>query len=94
MNKYYITLYILDIAVGKSAYQQPELSDPSFHPASNALSGDDKCTDDYSQTGIDGAVFSWWSVYLGGTCTVTSVSVAAKGINKLYQAFSLSLLKR
>ena len=70
---------MLDIAVGKPASQFPELSDPSLYPASNALSGDDQCTDGYSQTGTDGASYSWWSVYLGGSCSVTRVTVAAKG---------------
>ena len=64
----------------KPASQFPELSDPSLHPASNALFGNDTCTSDYSQTGTDGASYSWWSVYLGGTCTITKVTVAAKGI--------------
>ena len=73
-------IYFTDIAVDKPASQFPEPSDPTPHPASNALSGDDQCTDDYSQTDTDGASYSWWSVYLRGTCIINKVTVAAKGI--------------
>ena len=51
------------------------------HPASNALSGPLHCSSSsYTEVAKTGRSLAGWSAYLGGTCTITKVTVAAKGL--------------
>ena len=76
----YRCIIFVDITEGKSAYQYPELDDPTLYPASNALSGPDRCsTSGYTQTktNID---IPWWSVNLEGNCAINVLTIGVKGI--------------
>ena len=67
----------IDIAAGKLTSHGPiDGSDP--YPASNALSGDERCQDS-GFTRVDKSANPFWEVNLKGLCTITKVRVAARG---------------
>ena len=77
-----LCINFVDITEGKPAYQYPE-QDPTLYPASNALSGPDRCSaSEYTQTKTHIAI-PWWSVNLKGTCAVSLLTIAVKGIKGL-----------
>ena len=76
-------IIFVDITEGKQAYQYPE-QDPILYPASNALSGPYRCSaSGYTQTKTRIAI-PWWSVNLKGTCAVSVLTIAVKGIKIFY----------
>ena len=67
----------IDIAAGKHAFHGPiDGSDP--YPASNALSGDERCIDS-GFTRVAKIANPFWQVGLQGRCTINKVTVGAKG---------------
>ena len=80
VNMFYI--YFTDIAAGKPALHGPMIrSDP--YPASNAVSGDERCQDS-GFTRVAKRKNQFWQVRLQGTCTVNMVTVGAKGKTSKY----------
>ena len=67
----------IDIAAVRTASHGPiDGSDP--YPASNALSGDERCQDS-GFTRVDKSANPFWKVNLKGVCTITKVTIGAKG---------------
>ena len=78
----YVYIYFTDIAAGKPALHEPMIrSDP--YPASNAVSGDERCRDS-GFTRVAKSANPFWQVSLQGKCTVNKVTIGAKGKTSKY----------